>query len=119
MVAASSRASQKSSIKTNIGKKGAKQLTPKELKIFTDLDLFLNVICIFTIIIGVLVYIGEKKYELGNKFTILKYLVNGDSWAQYTSSFSVSDIINTIHVGATTAVMAGSAGKIAISQREA
>ena len=65
----------KKSIKTNIGKKGAKQLTPKELKIFTDLDLFLNVTCIFTIIIGVLVYIGQKKYELGNKFTILKYLI--------------------------------------------
>jgi hypothetical protein len=65
----------KQQIQTNANKPGGKKPSAKQVLMYTHLDIFLNVSFMLIVLVGVLVHIGEKKIELGDRFSLLKFIM--------------------------------------------
>jgi hypothetical protein len=65
----------KRQIQTNANKPGGKKPSAKQVLMYTHLDIFLNVSFMLIVLVGVLVHIGEKKIELGDRFSLLKFIM--------------------------------------------
>jgi hypothetical protein len=84
----------KRQIQTDANKPGGKKPSAKDVLMYNHLDMFLNISFMLIVLIGVLVHIGEEKIKLGDKFTLLKFIMaDTDCANKNTTKLQIKDYI--------------------------